>query len=258
MKKYITIILALIISLSSAFASLADANYVYSGPGAAKWEQQANGEWKYKKGDGYVVNDWVDLDGETYLLDSNGYMVTGWQTRAGKLCYFSQSDAEGRPMGALFRDQATPDGHQVDAQGILIGDPWFRVNPYEQTCIEVSIPEQHVYIYDGAVPVFDSPCVTGKVSNGTVTPEGNYQIQAKIPDKTLKGKNVDGTEYESFVHYWMPFNGGYGFHDASWRSKFGGQIYLTGGSHGCVNMPSAKAKEMWDIIWVGMPVYVHG
>ena len=69
MKKYITILLALIISLMSAFASFADANYVYSGPGAAKWEQQANGEWKYKKGDGYVVNDWVDVDGETYLLD---------------------------------------------------------------------------------------------------------------------------------------------------------------------------------------------
>ncbi|MDO4939834.1 MAG: L,D-transpeptidase family protein [Lachnospiraceae bacterium] len=257
MKRIVTLLLVFIIGVSSSFTALADMNYVNSGPGAAKWEQQSNGGWKYKKGQDYVVNDWVDIDNETYLLDSNGYMVTGWQVRAGKLCYFSKGDAEGRPMGALFRDQTTPDGHQVDAQGILVGDPWFRVNPYEQSCIEVSIAEQHVYVYDGAVPIVDSPCVTGKVSTGTVTPTGNYAIQAKIPDKTLKGKNVDGTDYESFVHFWMPFNGGYGLHDASWRNKFGGEIYKTGGSHGCVNLPTAKAQEIWNVIWVGMPVYVH-
>ena len=33
----------------------------------------------------------------------------------------------------------------------------------------------------------------------------------------------------------MPFDGGIGFHDASWRDEFGGDIYLTDGSHGCIN-----------------------
>ena len=33
----------------------------------------------------------------------------------------------------------------------------------------------------------------------------------------------DGTyEYETQVTYWMPFNGGIGFHDASWQPYFGG------------------------------------
>lgn len=257
MKKLVGILLVVLMCVSSAFCSLADSSFVNSGPGAARWEGQSDGRWKYKRGDKYVTNEWIDADGETYLLDEAGYMATGWQVRGGKLYYFSRSDAEGRPAGALFRSQDTPDGHQVDSDGALIGDPWFRVNPYEQSCIEISIPEQHVYVYLGAVPVVDSPCVTGKVSNGTITPVGDYKLQAKIPEKTLKGKNVDGSEYESFVHFWMPFNYGYGLHDATWRKNFGGEIYKTGGSHGCVNLPLAKAQEIWNIVYVGMPVHVH-
>ena len=42
-------------------------------------------------------------------------------------------------------------------------------------------------------------------------------------------KKADGTySYEQPVTYWMPFNGGIGFHDADWRPYFGGDRYLTG------------------------------
>ena len=256
MKKLYALLLVLILCLSSSFCSFAD-SYVNSGPGAARWEAQQDGKWKYKMGRDYLVNDWVDYENQTYLLDRKGYMVTGWQVRGGRLYYFSQGDAEGRPLGALFRSQDTPDGHTVDADGALIGDPWFRVNPYEQSCIEVSIGEQRVYVYNGAVPVVETPCVTGKVSAGTITPTGDYALQAKIPEKTLKGQNVDGSDYESFVHYWMPFNYGYGLHDATWRKSFGGEIYKTGGSHGCVNLPLDQAKAVWDNSYIGMPVHVH-
>ena len=256
MKKILGLVLVIIMCVSAAFCSYAD-SFVASGPGAATWELQSNGRWKYKVGADYVTNKWIDSDGQTYLLDQDGYVSTGWQVRGGKLYYFSQGDGEGRPAGALFRSQDTPDGHSVDADGVLIGEPWFRVNPYEQPCIEVSIPEQHVFVYFGAEPLIISPCVTGKVSNGTITPPGDYKLQAKVPEKTLKGKNVDGSEYESFVHYWMPFNYGYGLHDATWRKNFGGEIYKTGGSHGCVNLPLAKAQEIWNVVYVGMPVHVH-
>ena len=46
-------------------------------------------------------------------------------------------------------------------------------------------------------------------------------------------------------------------HDAGWRSAFGGSIYLSSGSHGCVNMPRAKAEELFDILPVGTPVIVY-
>ena len=67
-----------------------------------------------------------------------------------------------------------------------------------------------------------------------------------------------GADYESFVSYWMPFSGGYGLHDASWRSSFGGSIYKTNGSHGCVNLPSSKASALYSEIYVGIPVIAFG
>ena len=60
------------------------------------------------------------------------------------------------------------------------------------------------------------------------------------------------------MSYWVPFiDNLYAFHDASWRSRFGGSIYQTDGSHGCINLPSAKAEELYDLAKVGDVVVVH-
>ena len=53
------------------------------------------------------------------------------------------------------------------------------------------------------------------------------------------------------------FQTGIGFHDASWRSKFGGTIYQYSGSHGCINLPVDKAKLLYEKVYKGMPVLCH-
>ena len=55
----------------------------------------------------------------------------------------------------------------------------------------------------------------------------------------------------------MPFNGGIGLHDASWRSKFGGNIYVNNGSHGCVNIPPEYADDIFEIVNKGTKVLVQ-
>ena len=55
----------------------------------------------------------------------------------------------------------------------------------------------------------------------------------------------------------MPFNGGIGMHDASWRKKFGGTIYQKSGSHGCINMPYDAAKTVYEHINGSMPIIVY-
>ena len=127
------------------------------------------------------------------------------------------------------------------------------------TYVEIDLGGQHVYmIKDGAI-VWDAPCVTGNVSKNYTTPEGIYSLTYKQTDRILRGaKQADGTyEYESHVDYWMPFNGGIGLHDADWRSKFGGTIYQYGGSHGCINLPPAKAKILYDLVYTGIPVICY-
>ena len=64
--------------------------------------------------------------------------------------------------------------------------------------------------------------------------------------------------YEQPVTYWMPFNGNVGIHDAdTWRSEYGGEIYKTSGSHGCVNTPTANAEKIFNTVEIGTPVIVY-
>ena len=65
------------------------------------------------------------------------------------------------------------------------------------------------------------------------------------------GATLRGEDYETFVNYWMPFDGGIGMHDATWRSKFGGDIYKTKGSHGCINLPLSVAKKIYEYVQPG-------
>ncbi len=130
---------------------------------------------------------------------------------------------------------------------------------YGNTYVEVDIAGQHVYFYKDGSLVWDAPCVTGNLSKNYGTPDGIYGLYYKQQDKVLRGaKRADGTyEYESPVKYWMPFNGGIGLHDADWRSSFGGTIYKTNGSHGCVNLPPSKVKELYDYLYKNVPVICH-
>jgi len=119
--------------------------------------------------------------------------------------------------------------------------------------VEIDLDNQHVYVYKDGKRVVESDCVSGKVSNGNFTPDGTYAITYKERDAELVGEN-----YTSPVSYWMPFNGNIGMHDASWRSSFGGDIYLTGGSHGCINLPKSKAEEIFENVEKGEAVVVYG
>lgn len=126
-------------------------------------------------------------------------------------------------------------------------------NDIGDTYVEVNIPEQHIWFYKDGNLVVDSDVVTGNVSAGNGTPDGVYMLKYKEKDSTLKGE-----DYETPVSYWMPFNGGIGFHDAYWREVFGGTIYQTAGSHGCVNCPPEIAKVLFENIQAGTPVIVYG
>ena len=117
----------------------------------------------------------------------------------------------------------------------------------------VDLTAQTVYLYEGGIAVFSTPCVSGKVSAGNYTPAGTFEIYSKETNRTLKGRG-----YSSFVKYWMPFDGNRGLHDASWRGSFGGDIYVYNGSHGCVNLPRSAAKYLFSKVKVGTKVIVTG
>ena len=132
-------------------------------------------------------------------------------------------------------------------------------NGFGNTYVEIDVSRQHVWFYKDGSLIVDSSCVTGKMVKSRYTPAGIFKLVSKTSPKTLRGpKQADGSyEWESDVTYWMPFNGGSGLHDATWRSSFGGSRYINSGSHGCINLPLSVAKKIYNNIEVGTPIIVY-
>lgn len=130
-------------------------------------------------------------------------------------------------------------------------------NDIGKSYVEVNISTQMVYAVIKGKRVLSTSIVSGNVAEDHATPYGVFILNYKDRNVTLKGNNADGSDYASDVKYWMPFNGGIGFHDAPWRSTFGGSIYKNNGSHGCINMPPSAAAKLYSYIYPGIPVIVH-
>lgn len=122
--------------------------------------------------------------------------------------------------------------------------------------VEVNLSQQRLWAWQDNQVVFSTPITSGASAYGFGTPAGLFAVYGKERSRYLNGAQY-GWGYNVFVDYWMPFNGGVGFHDADWRSSFGGQDYINGGSHGCVNMSKSAAAFMYSWVNIGTPVWVH-
>lgn len=128
-------------------------------------------------------------------------------------------------------------------------------NDIGNTYVEINLTKQCLWFYKDGKKIVSSDFVSGNTARGWGTPAGIYQLTYKERDAIL-GVN-SGADYRSPVSYWMPFNGNIGMHDATWRSSFGGTIYKSNGSHGCINLPLSKAKVIYENISAGVPVVVY-
>lgn len=116
------------------------------------------------------------------------------------------------------------------------------------TYIEVDMTNQMMYYYEAGELKIETPVVTGNTSLRRGTPSGTNFVYNKEMNRILRGE-----DYASPVKYWIPVRGAIGIHDASWRSRYGGEIYKTNGSHGCINTPLEKVAELYDMVEIGTP-----
>ena len=160
------------------------------------------------------------------------------------------------PIEAPMYEEMSPEGESRDKA--------YKRGTWDSSLgryIDVDLESQFARLFDekGEV-IWESAIVSGDTSAGYSTVTGNFQIQSKQTNATLVGLDYNGDgapDYSSNVSYWMPFYGGYGLHDATWRYTFGGETYSYDGSHGCVNLPYEKAGELFNLVSVGEQVYVH-
>lgn len=129
-------------------------------------------------------------------------------------------------------------------------EAWARgINDIGDTYIEVDMTDQKMYYYVEGELKLETEVVTGNTGRKWDTPEGTNFVYGKQKNRVLRGAN-----YATPVKYWMPVNGNIGIHDANWRNKFGGEIYKTDGSHGCINTPPKKMADLYDMVEIGTPV----
>ena len=129
-----------------------------------------------------------------------------------------------------------------------------KIKKILQEFIDIDISEQKLRYYDSNGKVIvKSDIVTGLPKENSETRKGWFKIFDKNTNRYLVGPG-----YKSYVSYFMPFDGDIGMHDADgWRSQYGGDIYKTDGSHGCVNMPYKKVQKVFNKSKIGTRVLVH-
>lgn len=126
-------------------------------------------------------------------------------------------------------------------------------NDIGSTYIEIDYTNQHLWYIENGVVKVDTDIVSGNISRGNGSPDGVFKIVYKQSPAVLKGET-----YESNVTYFMPFAYNVGIHDASWRNgRFGGSIYKTSGSHGCINVPEEIAEKLYKTVEKDTPVVAY-
>lgn len=149
---------------------------------------------------------------------------------------------------------------KVTIKPIYIHEALYREeNDLGNTYIEIDLTRQHMWYYrDGELKV-STDIVTGDTTKGYPTPTGVEKLWSKERNKTLRGLNFGGSSsYAVKVNYWMPINWkDIGIHDTSYRDAYGGSIYRGNGSHGCINTPESKVKEIFEDAPINIPVIVY-
>lgn len=221
---------------------------------------------------GQMMTDWFSFNDNSELVVSEDYVYDYVYQLASKYNTFGKDRTITSAKGNTVTVSGGHYGWVIDKDSetaalreiIKTGESVTREPVYEQTAlyhgvddvgntyVEIDYSNQHLwFIKDGSV-IVESDFVSGNMSKGYDSPAGTYGVMFKETDFTLTGQ-----DYNAPVQYWIPFAPNVGMHDASWRSEFGGDIYLTSGSHGCVNLPLEAVKKIYENIEVGTPVYCY-
>ncbi len=120
--------------------------------------------------------------------------------------------------------------------------------------IVVDASEQMLYAYDGDTLFMQEPISTGL--EFTPTPKGTFTIFKMTPSRYMQGPTA-GVSDQYYDLPGVPWDlyfttDGAVIHGAYWHDHFGEPC-----SHGCVNLPPQKAKELYMWAEVGMSVTVQ-
>ncbi len=190
----------------------------------------------------WICEEYDTLGKERIFTATDGEVVT---IEGGTYGNVIDADAEKKYLKQALKDRVRETHIPAYKQEAYVRGKQDILDSY----IEIDMTDQMLYLYLDGEKKMETPIVTGNLAKRNDTPPGVDYIYYKQKNRTLRGPG-----YASFVYYWMAVIKGIGIHDATWRSDFGGEIYKTQGSHGCINTPKDIMAELYDMVDVGFPV----
>ena len=228
-------------------------------------EQKEIVDWK-------MVQTWLNIEGGEATLNEEAVYnyVYELASRYDTLYYARDFTAHD---GRTIHYESSDYGYQIDrdaeaqqliqdiyANTAVEREPVYAVKGYQRngrddidgTYVEANLTQQHLWFYIDGELVVETDFVSGLPRDGRETATGVFMIPYKKSPETLTGDT-----WEEEVTYWMPFHDGQGLHDAPWRNEFGGNIYQSSGSHGCINLPPAAAAVIYENMQERMPIFLY-
>lgn len=225
--------------------------------------------------DSSVIESWIRIQGDKVSLDEASVKAyveqlaadynTIYVPRTFRTSYGNDITVSGNEYGYRI-DQEGELKQLLDdlKSGTAISrEPVYEIRGFQRngrddlagSYIEVSLDNQHLWLYKDGTLVTETDIVSGAPTPERETYRGAWPIPYKASPFELTS---DQYGYNVKVTYWMPFVYGQGLHDASWQSSFGGNRYKTGaGSHGCINLPKDQAALIFQTIDSGYPIIIY-
>ncbi|MCD7741127.1 MAG: L,D-transpeptidase [Ruminococcus sp.] len=127
------------------------------------------------------------------------------------------------------------------------------------TYVEVDLTAQTFWYYEDGEMIRTGYIVSGQTTSlARTTLPGVYKVWYKATNYRMNDTNADGESWDTTCNYWTRVAiVGIGLHDTTTRTAFGGQIYKTNGSHGCINMTLSDAKFIYEEVEMDTPVVMY-
>lgn len=203
-------------------------------------------------------------DGEVITVSGGDY---GWQLNYSSMCESTLEAVNTSDADAVSAYVSDPSDENREALSMTI-EAVYKQTGYQiadgsdidwdpDNYSEVDIGEQMVYVYKDGVLAYSAKCVTGLPNGTRDTTTGVWYIKDKKTSYTLTSETYG---YSTPTKYWIRITwSGIGYHYMSrsdW-SSWSSSLYLTAGSHGCINLQLADAEAIYGLVSLYDAVIIH-
>lgn len=131
-------------------------------------------------------------------------------------------------------------------------------NDFGNTYIHIDIATQQLWLIQNGNVTLSTSITTG-INGFDLVPVGILSITEISRNVPFPGEYpaMWDSDQPLILDYWMRISGNIGIHDARWQEDFGGAGNINFGSNGSINMSTETARQLFNAIYVGIPVIIH-